>query len=77
MNYEEQVPEKQYQATEFSALAVGQSFFLRKPRIDERCEKLVKIDTIKTSTGGWANSRNIFGTSTFTQYDRRVFVQID
>lgn len=58
---------------EFGKLATGGKFFLSKPS-DERAA-FTKIESRKDERGAWSNAKNIYGLTTFVQYDKRIWIK--
>lgn len=58
---------------EFGRLTLGAKFFLSKPTDDRGT--YTKIQSQKDERGTWSNAKNIYGLTTFVQYDKRIWIK--
>lgn len=58
---------------EFGKLTTGAKFFLSRPTDDRAA--FTKIQSQKDERGTWSNAKNIYGLTTFVQYDKRIWIK--
>lgn len=58
---------------EFGNLKIGTKFFLSKPTDDRAI--YTKVQSQKNERNAWSNAKNIYGLTTFIQYDKRVWIK--
>ena len=60
---------------EFGRLSTGSKFFLVNPDATDDKSVYIKIQSFKDARGTWSNAKNIYGFTTFVQYDKRVWTK--
>ncbi len=76
--YDIQEDTREFKIMEFGQVAVGKSFYQRKPSPGSDDGKLIKLATERNSQGKWINAKTATGMSShvFVQYDAKVAVEI-
>jgi hypothetical protein len=62
---------------EFGKIIDGGNFFLSPPETPADFRAVyTKVISKKDQNGAWANAKNIYGLTTFVQYDKRVWIKL-
>lgn len=69
---------RNFKVMEFGQVAVGKSFYQRRPSPGSDDGKLIKIETERTPLGKWVNAETAKGmlSHVFVQYDAKVAVEV-
>ena len=60
---------------EFGKLEVGKKFYLSNPVGLPEMAYYTKSVSQKDASGAWSNAKSAFGSPTFVQYDKRIWVK--
>lgn len=74
------IPEetRNFKIMEFGQVAIGKTFYQRRPFPGSDDGRMIKVATERTPQGKWVNAKNAKGmlSHVFVQYDAKVTVEI-